>query len=66
MTNTAPPKDESQKLAAEVRPLVERLYADPALGRQLATAGRALYEERFVPDAMVRSYLDLYQTLAEG
>lgn len=28
MTNTAPPKDESQKLAAEVRPLVERLHAD--------------------------------------
>ena len=28
MGNNAPPKDESQKLAAEVRPLVERLHAD--------------------------------------
>lgn len=28
MANTAPPEDESHKLAAEVRPLVERLHAD--------------------------------------
>ncbi len=56
-----PPADPEALAAA-----VARVLADPGLARAMGTAGARRAEERFTLDRMVRGYLELFSSLAEG
>ena len=56
------PVDDAAALAAALR----RVVTDRGLADRLASAGRAVYEQRFTEGAIVRQYLEFYRSIAPG